>query len=503
MRPEPFRRAAVRLGAVWAALILLFLHDWSQMAAQWWDSSTYNHIVLVPAIVAWLIHQRWLQLAQLRSVVWWPGLVAIGLALLIWTMGAVSGLNLLRQVGAVALLPAFASLLLGPRLTAALGFPLAYMAFLVPFGDELVPPLQMITAWLTIQLTHLSGVPAVVDGVFIDTPVGLFEVAEACSGVKFLIAMIALGVLVANVCFVSWRRRIAFMALAVIAPIVANGIRAWGTIYVAQSVGVEKAGGFDHIVYGWIFFALVIGAVLALSWRWFDRPIDAPLVELAAIESSPLLGRLERHAIRVLPALVSAAWLVMGAQVWAGEAARLHAKLPAKIDLPQVAGWHRVDYRPGVWWEPRATGAEHRLLGRYRNAAGQDVDVFVALYSAQREGQEAGGFGEGALRPETDWDWQRPGAAVPNAKVDILLARGKLGRLAETYYRSGGVLTGSNTRLKLTNIGDRLLLRARPTMLLILSAEDSGKGKPAEALAAFRKAAGPLDQWMDRTAGLR
>ena len=503
MQPETFRTAAVRLGAIWVALILLFQRDWTQMAEQWWNSSTYNHILLVPAIVAWLIHQRWPQLRQLHALVWWPGLIAIALALLVWTMGAFAGLNLFRQAGAVALLPASASLLLGPRLSVALTFPLAYMAFLVPFGDELVPQLQMITAWLTIQLTHLSGVPAVVDGVFIDTPVGLFEVAEACSGVKFLIAMIALGALVANICFVSWKRRMGFMVLAVAAPIIANGIRAWGTIYVAQRVGVERAGGFDHIVYGWIFFAAVIGAVLALSWRWFDRQVDAPLLNLEEIRSSAMVEKLERQRMRLLPAVVIAGWLVIGAQVWADAAERLHAHLPGRIDLPQVAGWSRVDYRPLVWWEPRASGAEHRLLGRYRNAAGLEADVFLALYSAQGEGQEAGGFGEGALRPETDWDWQRPGGEVAHAKVDYLLARGKVSRLAETYYRSGSLLTGSNTRLKLANIGDRLLLRARPTVMLIVSVEDRGQGNPVAALAAFRKAPGPLDQWMDRAAGLR
>ena len=68
-------------------------------------------------------------------------------------------------------------------------------------------------------LLALTGVPASIDGVFITTPAGLFEVAEACSGVKFLIAMIAFGTLVANVCFTSWPRRCVFIAASVIVPI--------------------------------------------------------------------------------------------------------------------------------------------------------------------------------------------------------------------------------------------------------------------------------------------
>src|SRR5690606_3093355 len=119
---------------------------------------------------------------------------------------SVADVDLLSQLAAVAMLQAAALALLGPQVAAALLFPLAYMAFLVPFGDELVPALQMVTAKMAVALTHWSGVPAQIDGVFIDTPAGLFKVAEACSGVKFLIAMVALGMLVANVCFKSWRR---------------------------------------------------------------------------------------------------------------------------------------------------------------------------------------------------------------------------------------------------------------------------------------------------------
>ena len=73
-------------------------------------------------------------------------------------------------------------------------------------------------------------------------------------------------------------------------------------------------------------------------------------------------------------------------------------------------------------------------------------------------------------------------------------------RLAETYYRTGSLVTGSNMALKLANIGDRLVLRAVPTQMLILSAE----GADGEvALAAFRQSTGPLGPWMDRVGGVR
>ncbi|MFN5779771.1 MAG: exosortase A, partial [Novosphingobium sp.] len=251
---SPWRDALVRLGCVWLALILAFAGDWLAMARQWWDSSTYNHILLVPPILAWLVSLRLDELRKLTPQTWTPGLLLVGGGVLLWDLGRFAGFNLVQQAGAVLVMPGSLLALLGPRVALGLLFPLCYMAFLVPFGDELVHQLQMITAALTIALVKISGIPAVIDGVFIDTPAGLFEVAEACSGVKFLIAMIALGALVANVCFRSWKRRALFMALCVAAPILANGVRAWATILAAQYVGAEKAGGFDHIVYGWVFF---------------------------------------------------------------------------------------------------------------------------------------------------------------------------------------------------------------------------------------------------------
>lgn len=301
--PTGWRKPLLQLALAWSCLIALLWRDWADMVHQWWDASTYNHILWIPPILAWLVVQRAPELVRLPPGAWWPGFALVAGALLVWLAGTLTGINLVSQFGAVLLLQAAVSLLLGPRVVFGLLFPLAYMGFLVPFGDELVPGLQAVTADMAVALTHASGVPAQIDGVFIDTPAGLFEVAEACSGVKFLVAMVALGTLSAHLCFASWKRRAIFMAAAVVVPILANGVRAWGTIYVAQSQGIEFAAGFDHIVYGWVFFAVVMFALLAAAWPFFDRPADDPLVDVEAIESSALVARLARFSAAGWPAL--------------------------------------------------------------------------------------------------------------------------------------------------------------------------------------------------------
>lgn len=498
-----WRKPLLWLAVAAAALIVLFHADWVAMADQWWNSSTYNHILLVPPIIVWLIVLRAPQLARLEPRAWWPGLVMFAGALFLWLLGAVSDLNLARQLGAVSLLQTAALVLLGPAVVRAVLFPMAYAVFLVPFGDELVPALQMVTARITIALTHWSGIAAEIDGVFIDTPVGLFEVAEACSGAKFLVSMVVLGVLVANLCFISWRRRAVFMAACVILPILANGIRAWGTIFVAQSQGMEFAAGFDHVVYGWLFFAIVMVLILSLAWRFFDRPLDAVPFDQELISGSSYLARLPEGRIAGWSALGMMLALATGTLIWAWAADRISASLPVEIRLPDVPGWQLTDYDPQVWWEPTATGAEHRLLGRYRDPNGRIVDVFYALYPSQGEGREAGGYGQGALMLDSPWRWLRPGPTMASGRSERLLANGHVERLAVTYYRTGTVLTGSNLQLKMAIMRDRLLVRENPTALLILSSEHRRGSSMQADVSVFLDAIGPVDVWMDRIARLR
>ena len=257
------------LGAL--TLFTITAREWAEMLYQWWYIDTYSHILLVPIIIGWLVALKAGELAKIDPRPWLPGLAIVAAGLGFWLVGRVTGANLIAHAGAVGALQGLAIASLGPRVGVVIALPLCFGVFLVPFGDEIIGPLQVVTAKIAIALTEWSGIPAFYDGIYIDTPVGLFIVAEACSGVRFLIAMVTLAVLVACTRFSKWTHRFAFMAASIIVPIIANGIRAWGTIYIAQSQGVEFAAGFDHVFYGWFFFAFVVILLLGLAWPFFDK----------------------------------------------------------------------------------------------------------------------------------------------------------------------------------------------------------------------------------------
>jgi exosortase A len=269
--PDAWHAPLGWLAAGAAALLAVTAQAWGAMLHQWWNIDTYNHLLIVPPIIVWLVALKEEDLARLTPNSFAPGLLAVAAALGVWRVGEGMGINLIAQVGAVVAFQAAAISMLGLRVGLLLALPLGLASFLVPFGDEIIPPLQFVTAEIAIALTHASGVPARIEGINIQTPAGLFIVAEACSGVKFLVAMVTLGVLVVFTRFTTWPRRAVFLLLCIVVPILANGVRAWATIYVAQFIGAERASGFDHIVYGWVFFAAVVAVMLAGAWRWFER----------------------------------------------------------------------------------------------------------------------------------------------------------------------------------------------------------------------------------------
>ena len=491
-----WRRHGIALAITLAVLLLLFRRDVIDLVTIWWTSTTFGHCLFIGPVIAWLVWNRRHELAQLTPAAWAPGLFLVAAGGFAWLLGEAASVNLVRQVGLVLMLQGATVTLLGPQVARGLLFPLGYAFFLVPFGDGLEGPLQDVTVRITMPLLHLFGVPAQVDGVLITIPDGYFEVAEACSGAKFVIAMVAYGALVANTCFRSLSRRAAFMVVAVIVPVLANGVRAFGTIYAAHLTSVAAATGFDHIVYGWLFFAAVMAAVIALGWRWFDRAPDHPAFD-------PALWQAPTRHLAPLPL---AALLAMGTAtvfpVWAKAMDAQQAQLPAQIALPAVQGWQRVPLSTHAPWAPYYPGADHQLLGRYADAEGNTVDLGVAVYGQQQEGKELISFGTGPLREEDVWVRVADLPAVGGGAAMRVRAPGPVERWIVTWYRVGDTLTADPRRVKIETLRAKLLGAPQRAVAIHLSAEVQAGRDPRAALTRFLAALGPLDRLADHAAGL-
>ena len=484
------------LGAAWGILLLLFWRDSADMAAIWWNSSTFNHCLLILPILVWLVLQRKDLLAELKPEPWTPAILYGAVGAGGWLLGDAAGLAVARHLGLVMMLQGSVATLLGPNVTRGLLFPLFYMFFLVPIGEEAVPILQTLTAKMCMVLLGWTGIPAHIDGIFISTPTGYFRVAEACSGVKFLIAMVAYGALVANLCFRSWGRRIAFMTVSVIVPIIANGLRAFGTIYIAHHSGIEFAASFDHVFYGWVFFGIVIALVMAIGWRFFDKSADARAFDPAKLQTPVKQTTGQVHALATV--LLIAA-IPLG---WSSYVAAKPSPIPASITLPEVAGWQTVPYAPKAKWTPRFDGASHYLFGRYRNAAGEEADLFVVLYDRQSEGRELVGYGQGAVDPDGNWSWTADIAAPPNARAERIKTKGAT-REVVSFYRVNGTTSGSAAQIKLATLKARLLNGDQQAVAILVSAEQIGDQSPRPSIDAFVKSLGDIDKVADRFAGLR
>ena len=491
-----WRRQTAILALVAIALLALFRSDVAALTTIWWTSTTFGHCLFIAPVLAWLVWQRRVDLAQVAPVAWAPGLAIVALGGLGWMFGDAGGVALARHLGIVMMLQGAVVTLLGPNVARALLFPLAYAVFLVPFGEGLEQPLQGVTVAMTMPLLHLFGVPAQVDGVLITIPNGYFEVAEACSGAKFVIAMVAYGALVANVCFVSWGRRALFMLVSVVVPVLANGVRAFGTIFAAYQTSVEQATGFDHIVYGWVFFGLVMAATLAIGWRWFDRAPDAPAFDPARLQAVPV-WRIDALVAALLVLAIAAVF-----PMWSSAIAGRAQVLPTEIALPDVAGWHRVPTSTRAAWSPNYPGADHFLFGRYADAAGDAVDLAIAVYGSQHEGKEIVAFGVGPIREDDVWLRVEDLPDLAGGSVLRVSAPGPVERQIVTWYRVGDVVTTKGPIVKLETLKAKLLGGAQRAVAVHVSAEVLPGHDPRAAMTRFIAALGPIDRVADRAAGM-
>jgi exosortase A len=276
--PRALKGTSVALALGLVVLALLFQEEIGAAIRVWTNSTAYNHCFLVLPIA---LYMAWDRRATLIGVpirpVPWLVLAALPVSA-VWLVADQLGIMEGRQLMLMCLVELLFLAVLGWRMFGKLAAPLLYLFFLVPFGAFIVPWLQSFTAKFIDFGLSLTSLPYFIDNYVIEIPEGTFYVAEACAGLRFLIASVAFGVLYAVLIYRSWPRRAIFIAVSIVVPIIANGFRALGIVWLGHLLGSAQAAAADHIVYGWIFFSIVILllVVLGLPFRQDTLPAPAP-----------------------------------------------------------------------------------------------------------------------------------------------------------------------------------------------------------------------------------
>ena len=344
-------------GALLAGLLLFAYLFWSEGSAAvgiWETSTAYNHCFFVIPIALYLAWDRRDDVVGLVArPVPWVGVLVLPLAVL-WFATERLGIMEGRQLIVVAMVEILFLTCLGWRLSWALSSALLYLFFLVPFGYFLTPWLQHVTAVFTDVGLTVLGIPHYTDDLIIEIPAGRFLIAEACAGLRFLVASVAFGVLYACLIYRSPGRRLLFFVASLIIPVVANGFRALGIVTLGNILGSAEAAAADHLIYGWIFNSFVILLLIIAGMPFREDHRRAPVAKPTVAEDpdAPLARRLQPVMAVVLVGLVAAFGPIAAA--WFDRAG-LSSKLanvapvfvvpngctatPAKPDSTVATGW--------------------------------------------------------------------------------------------------------------------------------------------------------------------
>jgi EpsI family protein len=291
----------------------------------------------------------------------------------------------------------------------------------------------------------------------------------------------------------QWSHRVALFVLAGVIPLVANGLRVYTVVLIASHGGSRIADGIEHYLYGWLFFAMVVGLTLAIAGRWDeDPPTETPAEHLVPHDSSrasrPLSSIAPLHStalfVAVALAVVGAAPLAAGTLWTAGAPSMPVAARPLDVSAP----WQPVD-GDRYAWRPRfiAPGAEARQS--YASGA-HTVQVYAAFYEAGEPGVKLASAGNTVFNEP----WRPVGEGTVSVTIEgrptrvheTRLQAGETTLVVWNWYAVDGRLTGNDYFAKV------LLAKAKltgsqhsPIAIAIATADFVQQADAATVLADF------------------
>lgn len=250
---------------------MVFFQGISTAIEVWSISEIFTHCFLVVPCSLYFIYQKKQQVINSPWQANYWLLPVFASTLFLQLFGSVGDIKIFMHIATFTSLPLLFWMILGNQAASVIKFPLFFMLFSIPVGEQFIPQLQVITTDLAVPLLDLSNVPIYRNGLYLDIPEGRFLVAEACSGISFLIASIVFGCFYAYISFSTLSKQLFFVCLAIFIPIIANALRVYGIILTAHLTDMEYAAGADHLIYGGVFYAIILFILIAIGEKIRDK----------------------------------------------------------------------------------------------------------------------------------------------------------------------------------------------------------------------------------------
>lgn len=474
------------------ATFVIYAPTLRSMASLWFGSSSFLYGVLILPMSAYLVWRKrflWLQ-QPVRPAL--AGVMMLLMSVLAWTIASLVSVQVLSQLAFIAMLGTATWSVLGTRTVHVLMFPLLYAFLAVPMGAFLIPTLMDWTASGTVRALQITGIPVLREGNYFSLPSGNFEVIAACSGIRFLLVTVVLGLYFAHETYKTWFKRAVFLLFAAISIIVANWVRAYLVVLGAHLTDMRFGTGQSHIYMGMVIFLVVITGLFWIG-RHFEDMQEAEATPVGS-SASNATGK-ERSGRRgvIITFVFAVGILVSGPALLDTGLERMSGVLP-RPSLP-VGNEDWIGPGPvSLGFRPAFVGASDVVSGQYSDGL-QPIELHIVFYSEQQQGDELVGWQSRPFDPN-EWRSTRRGKTsirqVPNSDEglsaqSLLITNDRQLLRLWYWYDIGGVLTSRPSLVKSRQAWNAIVGNrdGDAVIVLVTPVADSETGTETAGLESF------------------
>jgi EpsI family protein len=237
------------------------------------------------------------------------------------------------------------------------------------------------------HLIRVLGIPAFRQANDIVLPAGILSVTEACSGLRYLVPGLALGLLYGYLNYATFRARLFVVVISAAAAVLINVIRVFIVVYLGYTTDMQHPLVEDHLVLGWYLFAGIVVLLLGIDavLHRSDQPVEpGGIVDNNAILSARCnMGNLGRLSVLAACAVLMSAG--PATVYWINHQPTTGSR-QVELQMPSGVGRWTGPTESDSDWLPEYHGAISRKQV-YRKD-GEQVELYIGYYPAQKQGQE-------------------------------------------------------------------------------------------------------------------